>query len=384
MDVRAKQKQEHEDAVTDDPIIVPDVKRKAARRWKVEPRLETTMLQESIGIVGGLLVAVLSSAVLISLADAPVLESYRALFDGALGSRNAALETLVQATPLIFTGLAAAFAFRAKVWNIGGEGQLLSGAMGAYFASELFEGAPRVVLLILIMAFAAIGGALPAGLAGALQVRFGVNIIIATVMLNFVIINVMSFLLSDVWQDPASFYYQTARMDDVNSLPRLLDGGRLHLGFVIALVLAAVVWFVLERTSFGYEVRGVGVNNRVASYGGIGAGRIIMMTMLVSGAIAGLGGGSELTGLHLRLQLEISNELGFTGIIIALVARLRPVGVIFAAIVGGALTNGATTMQLTTGVPAALVDVLKGSALVFVLIGAVAVRYRVRKVTADG
>ncbi len=374
------------DVRTDVPVVTeqPPVRRPLRSQWKVERRLETSFALESLGIIGGLAVAVLSSALLISIAGAPVLESYRALFDGAVGSRNAALETLVQATPLIFTGLAAAFAFRAKVWNIGGEGQLFAGAMGAYLAYELFDGAPRFVLVTLIMVFAAIGGALWAGVAAGLQVRFGVNVIIATVMLNFVILNVMSFLLSDVWQDPASFYYQTARMSDTASLPRIADASRLHLGFVIALVLAALVWFILERTSFGYEVRGVGVNDRVANYGGIGAARIIVLTMLVSGAIAGLAGGSELSGLHLRLQLEISNELGFTGIIIALVARLRPVGVVVAAIVAGALTNGATTMQLATGVPAALVDVLKGSALVFVLIGAVFVRYRVRRVGKDG
>ena len=357
----------------------------ATRRWKVERRLETSFALEAGGIVVGLILAVLSSAVLITLADAPVIESFQALIEGAVGSRNSALETLVQATPLIFTGLAAAFAFRAKVWNIGGEGQLFAGAMGAYFAWTIFgDGTPKVLLLVLIMGFAAIGGALWAGLAAALQVRFGVNVIIATVMLNFVILNVVSFLLSDVWQDPASFYYQTARMDDVAALPRIVDASRLHLGFVIALFLAALVWFILERTSFGYEVRGVGVNDRVANYGGIGAARIIMLTMLVSGAIAGLAGGSELSGLHLRLQLDISNQLGFTGIIIALVARLRPVGVIVAAIVAGALTNGATTMQLSTGVPAALVDVIKGSALVFVLVAAVAVKYRIRKVGTDG
>ncbi len=355
-----------------------------ARRWKIERRLETTIGQEISAVVIAILASILASAGLISLAGSDISESYRALVSGAFGSSNAAYETLVQATPLIFTGLAATFAFRAKVWNIGGEGQLFAGAIGAYFASDILTSFPRVPYVVSIMVFAMIAGALWAGLAGVLRTRFGVNEIIATVMLNFVMINILSFLLSDWWQDPQNFYYQTARMPDAAALPRIVDGSRLHLGFVIAVVMAGVVWFVLERTSLGYEIRSVGVNDRVAKYGGIRGARIIVITMLISGAIAGLAGASELSGIHLRLQLEISDNLGFTGIIIALVARLRPIGVILAAIAAGALTNGATTMQLLTGVPAALVDVLKGMTLVFVLIAAVAVNHRIRRIDADG
>ncbi|MEM7341718.1 MAG: ABC transporter permease [Actinomycetota bacterium] len=358
---------------------------RAARRWRIERRLQTPWYLEGGAIGGGILLAVLICAVLIAAAGSEVLASYQALYNGAFGTRNASIETLVQATPLIFTGLAATFAFRAKVWNIGAEGQLYAGAMGAFWASDLLTDAvPRFPLIVTVMLFAAVFGALWAGIAGLLRTQFGVNEIIATVMLNFVIINIVSFLLADWWQDPASFYYQTARMPDVVALPRIFESGRLHLGFIIALVMAVLVWFVLERTSFGYEVRSIGANPRVATYGGIQSRRIILATMLVSGAIAGLAGASELTGIHLRLQLDISDNLGFTGIIIALVARLRPAGVVVAAIVAGALTNGATTMQLTTGVPAALVDVLKGLALVLVLLAAVVVNYRLRRVKADG
>lgn len=370
--------------MTNVDLRVPSTSVQGIRKWKIERRLETTLAQEALAIATGVLVAIASCAILISIAGSDVSESYRALVRGAFGTKNAALETLVQATPLIFTGLAAAFAFRAKVWNIGGEGQLFAGAMGAFFASDLLSGSlPKFPLLVIVMIFAAISGALWAGIAAVLRTRFGVNEIIATVMLNFVIVNVLSFLLSDWWQDPASFYYQSGRMPDVAALPRIVSGSRLHLGFVIALVLAALVWFVVERTSLGYEIRSIGVNDRVAQYGGIRSTRIILLTMLISGAIAGLAGGSELTGIHLRLQLDISADLGFTGIIIALVARLRSFGIVIAAIAAGALTNGATTMQLSTGVPAALVDVLKGLALVFVLIAAVAVNYRIRRVNAD-
>lgn len=371
-------------ATESDPPAATTPDRGGRSRYKLERRLETPWQLDVAGIVVGILLAVLLCAGLIAAAGSDVIDSYRALYDGAFGNRNSTLETLVQASPLILTGLAATFAFRAKVWNIGGEGQLYAGAMGAYWGSEIFDGLPRLLLIVAVLSMAALFGALWGGLAAWLQVRFDVNIIIATVMLNFVIINVLSYLLSDLWQDPLSFYYQTGRMADVVALPRIFSDSRLHIGFLIALATAAVVWFVLERTKFGYEVRSVGVNERVAGYGGIRSARIIILTMLVSGAIAGLAGGTELTGIHLRLQLDISNNLGFTGIIIALVGRLRPAAVVVAAIVTGAVTNGATTMQLSTGVPAALVDVLTGLTLVMVLVASVAVNYRIRKVAVDG
>ena len=354
------------------------------RRWRIERRLQTPWWLDLGGIFAGLGMAVLTSALLIAAAGSDVLDSYRALYDGAFGNRDSAVETLVQATPLIFTGLAAAFAFRAKVWNIGGEGQLYAGAMGAYWASlVLDESLPRILLIPACFVMAMLLGAGWAGIAAVLRTRFGVNEIITTVMLNFIVLNVLNFLLNGAWQDPASFYAQTDRMSDVFGLPRLLSTGRLHLGFVVAVATAFLVWFILARTSFGYEVRSIGANPRVASYGGITSNRIIIATMLISGAIAGLAGASELLGTQLRLQPGISNDFGFTGIIIALVARLRPAGVVVAAIAAGALTNGATTMQITTGVPAALVDVITGLALMFVLLTAVMVNYRIRRIQTD-
>lgn len=354
-------------------------------RWRIERRLETPWYLDVGGVIAGIALAVLTSALLIAAAGSDVLESFRALYRGAFGTRDAFVETLVQATPLIFTGLAAAFAFRAKVWNIGGEGQLFAGAIGAYWGSRLLdESLPGIVLLPACFVLAMALGAGWAGIAAVLRTRFGVNEIITTVMLNFIMFNLLNALLNGVWQDPASFYAQTDRMSDAFALPRLLSSGRLHLGFVIALLTAVLVWFILNRTSFGYEVRGIGANPRVASYGGIVSNRIIIATMLISGAIAGLAGASELLGTQLRLQPGISNDFGFTGIIIALVARLRPAGVIVAAVAAGALTNGATTMQITTGVPAALVDVITGLALVFVLVTTVMVSYRLRRIRTDG
>ena len=323
-------------------------------------------------------------SILIAASDKSVIDSFRALFDGAFGSRQAIYETLVQATPLIFTGLAAAFAFRAKVWNIGGEGQFFAGAMGAFFVADLWsDHLPRVVMVPVLFAAAAAAGAVWGAVAGVLKARYDTNEIITTVMLNFIILLILSYLLGDLWQSPDTYYSQTERLVESTHLPLMISGSRLHWGFGIALGMAVVVHIVLRRTALGYEVRGVGINRVAGSYKGISVPRTTVLVMLISGALAGMAGGAELSGVHHRLQLDISNNFGFVGIIIALIGRLHPAGVVFSAIAFGALINGATTMQIQTGIPAALVDVIQGLSLIFVLTGAVAVRYRLQRTRSD-
>lgn len=354
----------------------------ATRRWTVNRRLTTSAGLEMAGILAGMAIAVLFCGLLIAASGSSVVGSYHALIDGAFGSRAATYETLLQATPLIFTGLAAAVAFNARVWNIGAEGQLFAGAMGAFFVSDVLgTGLPKLAILPLIFLGAAVAGAAWAMLAGILKARFEVNEIIATVMLNFIIVYALSYLLGGVWRAEGTFYFQTERMDPSTWLPTFF-GSRLHAGFVIALIAAGVVWFIVRRTSFGFELRGVGASRQVAEYAGIQGSRVIVKVMALSGAIAGLAGASELTGIHHRLQLDISNQLGFTGIIIALVARLKPPAVVLVAIGAGAMLNGATRMQTSEGVPAALVNVLMGATLVGVLVAQVAVRYEVRRVAS--
>ena len=229
---------------------------------------------------------------------------------------------------------------------------------------------------------AAITGGLWASIASVLKALYGTNEILTTVMLNFVILFVLSYLLSGPWRSPDTFYYQTERMDPATFLPRLVSSSRLHWGFVIAIAVAGLVYFLLARTSLGFEIRGLGVNMTAAHYKGTNIGLLIIIVMAMSGAIAGIAGAGELTGLHHRLQLDITVGVGFTGIIIALVARLNPIGVVVTAIAFGGLINGATAVQVATGISAALVQVIEGVALIMVLVAAVAVRYRI--VTGSG
>ena len=346
--------------------------------WRLQKRLYTSPLRELAAVIVGVIASLAITAVLVTVSGAGVGESFRALYDGAFGNRDSALETLVSATPLILTGLAAAFAFKAGIWNIGGEGQFFAGAMGAWWFADTFGGIRPVPLLFVgIFLTAALAGAAWATIASVLKARYGTNEILTTVMLNFVILFILSYLLSGPWRSPDTFYFQTERMADNTSLPRVFSDSRLHWGFLIAVLIAVVVYFVLSKTSLGFDIRGLGVNLTAAKYKGTNVGRLIVIVMALSGAIAGIAGAGELTGIHHQLQLDIAVDLGFIGIIIALVARLNPLAVIVTAIAFGGPINGATNVQVVTGIPAALVRVIQGVTLIMVLVAAVAVRYRV-------
>lgn len=350
-------------------------------RWRLKRRLNVRPVDEATALVVALVAAFLLCAGLVAGSGESVTSAYGSLLDGAFGSRAAVIETLVQATPLIFTGLAAGLAFRAEVWNIGGEGQFFAGAMGAFLVVDLWgDTLPRGIMIPLLIIAAALAGMLWAAVAGVLYARYQANEIITTVMLNFIILFILSYLLGGPWQAENTFFFQTERLPEAAELPTLVSGRRLHLGFLLAVALAVVVSLVINRTVFGYELRSLGSNRIASAYKGINVARTVVVVMMVSGAIAGIAGASELAGVQQRLQLEISNNFGFVGIIIALVGRLRPAGIVAAAICFGALANGATTMQIQTRVPAALVDVVQGVVLAAVLLAAVAVRYRVAKV----
>jgi len=352
-------------------------------RWKIEKRTHVSQTWEAGAILLALLGAAIVSALLILSAGADLGESVAALVKGAFGSQGAVVETLVQATPLIFTGLAVTVAFRGRIWNIGAEGQFFAGTMAAYWVGTQFGDLPPTLLLLLVIIAGCLAGAFWGGIAGFLKARYGANEIIVTVMLNFIIMLILSFLLSDPWQDPNSYFYQTALMPESSFLPRILGKGRLHLGFVLSLLSALFVYILLWRMVLGYEIRAIGINPVAASYKGISVAALTLIVMAISGALAGLGGVSELAGLHHRLRLDISTGYGFTGIIIALLGRLHPLGVVLAAIFFGALVNGSLAMQIATGVPVALVHAIQGVTLIFLLTAEVMTRYQIRRVGTD-
>lgn len=348
--------------------------------YRLEKRLEVNRLMEILSVLLALLIAFAVSAVLIANSGANVGQALQAMVKGSLGSRSAISETIVQATPLIFTGLAITVAFRGKLWNIGAEGQFFAGAMAAYWIASRIPSLSRVPMALVIFSAAFIAGGLWGAIPGVLKVRFGANEVIVTVMLNFVIQYILSYLLGGPWQDPGSSFLQTSKIPDAAIYSRLITGTRIHLGLFVALFAVLVVWFLLWKTTLGYEIRAFGSNAIASKYKGISPLWTIILTLAISGAIAGLAGASEVTGLHGRLRLDISTGYGFTGIIVALLGRLHPVGVIVAALAMGAVLNGSLTMHITSGVPIALAFVIQGVVLVALLTVEILAKYRIRRI----
>jgi general nucleoside transport system permease protein len=351
--------------------------------FKIEKRPALSRVDRMLALILALAISLGASAVLIALAGANLEEAFKAMFGGAFGGWRPTSETLVKATPLIFTGLAAAVAFRGRVWNIGAEGQLIVGAMAAFWASSIFKSLPPVAQLPLIILFAFLGGVVYGLIAGSLKVWFKVDEIISTVLLNYIAINILSFLLTDTWRDPKSFYQQSALIPEAVHLPILISNSRLSVGFILAVFAAVIIYFILQKTTLGYEIRAIGLNPVAARFQGIVVSKTILLIMLISGGLAGLAGGVDLFSVQYRLRLDLSVGYGFTGIIVAMLAGLNPLGVVPAAIFFGALINGSTRMQITTGIPSAVVSAIQGIVLLTLLATTIITNYRVRRINRD-
>lgn len=353
--------------------------------WRVERRSTRSGRAWLVALALAALGAVLCCGLLFIAAGADPVAALAALIKGSVGSRRAIADTLVKATPLILTGLATALAFRARLWNIGAEGQVFSGAMFAYWCQSAIGSAPAIAQVPVIIGGALMGGALLGGLAGILKTRFKVDEVIATVMLNYIMVYVLSMLLQQgPWTEPGGFFEQTAIVPAAAKLPILWDKTRLHLGFVLALVLAGLLQIAIQRSPLGYEVRAAGSNLRALEIQGVNVSRLIIVIFALSGAIAGLAGAFEVYGVQYRLKSGTLGGLGYTGIIIAILGQLSPRGAVVAALLFGALLNGATLMQIKTGVPSALIYAIQAIILMFFLIAWALSNFRLRRLRDVG
>src|SRR5512147_1403823 len=304
------------------------------------------------------------------------IEAYSAMLQGAFGSANALAETLVKATPLLLVGIGICISFRGDVINIGGEGQMIIGALLATWVGLTFTGLPGWLVIILAILAGFVGGAVWGGIAGFLKAYFRVNEILSTVMMNAIAVQLMNFLLRGPMIDPsqaelASKIPQTARLLEIFRLPRLAPT-RLHLGALIAVILAILVYILLWRTTLGYRIRAVGQNPHAARYAGIKVQRYIVLALLFSGAFAGLAGATQVFGVNYRMITDgsasgFTGNAGFNGIVAALFGQLHPIWSIPASILFGSLLVGANTMQRAVQVPSALVTALNGLVVVFVV-----------------
>ena len=322
------------------------------------------------------LLALLIGAIMLLALDADPVEAYSALIIGAFGSPNALADTAVKATPLLFVGLGICIAFRGGVINIGGEGQLVAGAVAATAVAIYLPHWPGWAIICLSLVIGFLAGAIWGGIPGALKAYLNVNEILSTVMMNMIAVQGMNFLLRGPMMDPVqieagSFIPQTARFPKATDLPRLVPT-RLHAGAGLAVILAILVYIFLWRTTIGYRIRAVGLNPNASRVAGIEVKQYIMLSLLLSGALAGLGGATQVLGLHHRMFTDGSAQgftggAGFNGIVAALFGKLHPLGTIPASILFGALLVGANHMQRAVQVPSDFITALNGLVVVFVV-----------------
>jgi simple sugar transport system permease protein len=294
--------------------------------------------------------------------------AFFALLEGAFGSVDSLSETAVKTCPLLLTGLAVSLSFRAGVWNIGAEGQLLLGALAAAWLGTHLAALPAFVGIPLLLAAAALAGAAWAAIAGLLKVYRNVNEIISTIMLNFIALGLISYLVQGPLMETGGRYPQTDAIAAHLWMPRLFPPQRVHLGVALGLALAAAAQWLLHRSVAGYELRAVGLNRDAARIAGIPVDRYVLSGLLLSGALAGLAGGVEVSGITRRLYEHFSPGWGFTAIAVALLGGLSPLGVIAAAFFFGALDAGSNAMQRVAGVSSVLVSVMQATVLFFLVI----------------
>lgn len=331
-------------------------------RISVQPRAQASPLVRFGVPLGALLAALTVGGLVLTAAGNNAIDAYRTMFDASLNGWSPITRTLTLATPLIMTGLAAAVAFRMRLYNIGAEGQLYLGAIAASWVGlALPADLPKPVMLTLFVLGAAMAGAVWAGFAAVPKALFNTDEIITTLMLNFIALSLMNYLIfgsMSFWRDPARPVPQGRKIPESAELPIL--SGRLHAGLLIALAAAIVLWFVLRRTSWGFELRTIGDSTAAARYAGMSVRSKTIVVLLISGALAGMAGALEISGVTKSLEPgALATEIGFTGIIVAAVARSNPLAVVPVAAFLAAIATAGSSLQ-SSGISIEAVLLLQG------------------------
>ncbi len=345
---------------------------------RFELRESTPSWMYILAPISAVMVSLLLASLLIIWAGQPVTDALFLMIKGSFSSKFTISETLARAIPLIFTGLAASIAFKAKFWNIGGEGQLYMGALAVtWLGTGLFDLPPVLMISVLFLA-GAIAGGLTLLLPVMLKSKLNVDEVVTTLLLNFVILQIVSYCLEGPLKDPMSMGWPQAKpIIDSGVLPALIPRTRLHMGFAIASVIAIVTWLILKYTRWGFEVRALGINPVAAKHAGISQNATIFKVAMLSGGLAGMAGVSEVAGLKGYLTLDISPGFGYTGIAVAMLASLHPIGVVLSAIFIASVYVGADSMGRSLGIPSYIADTVVATSILSILVGLMLCRYRV-------
>ena len=345
---------------------------------RIEKRIDTPIwINFAIPIASVLMALVGGSVLLLSQGISPM-DAYSRVVNAAFGGGYELSETIVRATPIAIASFAVLLCFRMLIWNIGVEGQAFMGALAATAAVRYFQSDNQFTMLLTAAVFACISGGLWAMIAGYFKSKWNVNEIISTLMLNYIAIRILEYFVYGPWRDPSSLGFPiTARFPAVARLPQLFDS-RVHAGIFLAVFLAFATWYVLNKMRWGYEIRVIGENPKAARYAGMSYMKNVLLVMFISGAIAGLAGMTEVTGLHGRLQASFSAKYGYTAIIVAWLSHLHPFAILLTSVLFGVLLVGGEALQIELGLTLSSVEILQGLVLFFVLGGEFFRNYRLR------
>lgn len=317
-----------------------------------------------------LVAAILVSSLILVIFGYDVGESYKAMFTASFKNLRTLSNLINNSTPLLFCGLAVAISYRGSVFNIGAEGQFIAGTIAACWVGVTFNTLPGIALIVLMMLAGALAGALWAYIPGMLKARYDINEVITTIMFNYIALNIIGCLTRTVLRDTNQADPQSFPIAEQGWMPYLIPGTKMNSGFVVAVLIAIVLYIVLFKTPFGFEVRSVGFNKIASQYAGISVKNVTIKTMMIAGAVAGLGGAIEVTGASHYIFEKISNGFGYTGIAISVLANNNPLGVILSALLFGFLKTGSTTMQRLVNASAQFTTVIQGIVILFIAVSA--------------
>lgn len=351
---------------------------------RLDKRSRQSPLALLLAPVGAVVFTMLVSALLVLWAGAPVTRTYSLLLQGGFGSVFALSETFTRAIPLILTGLAATVAFRARLFNIGAEGQLYAGALAAVAVGGLhggsgFEQVPPALLFVLMLLAAALAGALLLLGPALMKARLGVDEVVTTLLMNFIVLLVVSMMLDGPMKDPSAMGWpQSVALIGDLELSKLIPQTRVHTGLLFGLGLALAIWALLKYTVLGFDIRATGANTRAAAFAGVPVTRTVVLVAMLSGALAGLAGAIEVAGRTSYVTLDMSPGYGYSGIVIAMLAALHPLGVVLASVFVAGVLVGADSMSRAIGVPTYIADVIVAASLISVLVATLLTQYKVR------
>jgi simple sugar transport system permease protein len=350
---------------------------------RLEKRQQTSPLAWVLAPLGAVVFTLLVSALLVLWAGAPVGRTYLLLLQGGFGSVFALSETLTRAIPLILTGLAATVAFRARLFNIGAEGQLYAGALAAVAVGGAHGGTgwdlPPALLFGLMLAASALAGALLLLGPALMKARLGVDEVVTTLLLNFIVLLLVSLMLDGPMKDPTAMGWpQSVALLPELELSKLIAQTRVHSGLLAGMGLALGLWVLMRYTVLGFDIRALGANAGAAAFVGVPVTRTLVWVAVLSGGLAGLAGAIEVAGRTSYLTLDMSPGYGYSGIVIAMLAGLQPLGVLFAGVFVAGMLVGADSMSRAVGVPTYIADVIVAASLISVLVAGALAQYRVR------